>query len=75
MGLCLQQLKGIIYDIFRLTELLEFDTKIDISETISVDVKNFIQGMKEEEINLKQLGIRDKNKEEVLMQILKLYGI
>lgn len=59
-------------DVFRLSELLYERKTINISATIASDILNFIDIMKREYINLKQLGIK-KSKDDVLAKLLRTY--
>ena len=62
-------------DVFRLTELLddEQDTLFHVPEAVLTDVREFIKRMASEDVDLKQLGIRGKSKEEILEELRKLY--
>ncbi len=52
-------------DVFRLSELMNAKMKIRVSETIYEDINNFITYMKFEEIQLDQIGLKGKKKEEI----------
>ena len=62
-------------DVFRLSELL--DQKIEppdkVSDAIKADMQEFINCMVDEEVNLKQLDIRDKSKEQILDELRQIY--
>lgn len=60
-------------DIFRLSVLLSEDTKIFVPSEIHNDISNFIQGMKNEDINPKDLGIANLNKEDLLLILERVY--
>lgn len=63
-------------DVFRLTELLDSDPKPlpGISETIRKDMKEFIEHMQSETVDLKQLGILNESKESILNGLSIIYG-
>ena len=56
-------------DVIRLSILLTPITKVDIPNAIKEDLSQFIQNLDTEELNLKQLGIRNMNKN-TLIQLL-----
>ena len=62
-------------DVFRLTELLNRDMQMSaqMSDAVYKDMSYFIEQMKHEEIDLKQLKIRGKTKEEILSDLAKIY--
>ncbi|MCD8147960.1 MAG: hypothetical protein LUE92_00010 [Clostridiales bacterium] len=62
-------------DVFRLTELLddEQDTLFHVPEVVLTDVREFIKRMASEDVDLKQLGIRGKSKEDILEELRTLY--
>lgn len=62
-------------DVFRLTELLNRDMQMSgqMSDAVHKDMSYFIEQMKHEEIDLKQLKIRGKTKEEILSDLAKIY--
>ena len=63
-------------DVFRLTELLDSDPKPlpGISETIRKDMKEFIERMQSETVDLKHLGILNESKESILNGLSIIYG-
>ena len=63
-------------DVFRLTGLLnpEQERPKFLPETVRNDMRNFIEGMYNEDINLKQFGIRGRTKEEILAELMRIYG-
>lgn len=63
-------------DVFRLSELLDQDQKplSIIPEEIKKDMKEFIERMKNEDTDLKQLGIRGITKEDILNQLSRIYS-
>ncbi len=62
-------------DVFRLTELL--DQSQEYLENVPVSVKNdmrtFVERITQEDVDLKQLGIRGKTKESILEQLMGIY--
>lgn len=62
-------------DVFRLSELLEEDQKplSFLPEEIKNDMRKFIEEMRLEEVDLKQLGIRGRTKEDILDQLSIIY--
>lgn len=62
-------------DVFRLTELLddEQDTLFHVPEAVLTDVREFIKRMASEDVDLRQLGIRGKSKEDILNELRTLY--
>lgn len=61
-------------DIFRLSELLSKNITIDTPEEVKQDMVDFIESMKNEEVNLKQLNVVS-TKEEILQQLKDVYKI
>ncbi len=62
-------------DIFRLTELIYPENRIRVTKSIYEDIQNFINKMDSEIIPLKQLGIVNQNKEEILEELKKIYYV
>lgn len=62
-------------DVFRLTELLVpgQDQPLDLPETIINDMRQFCENMATEDVDLKQLGISGKTKEDILDQLRTIY--
>lgn len=60
-------------DVFRLTELIDPTIKIKVPHSVYIDVQNFIDKMKSEAIDLKQLGLTHRKKEEVLTELKEMY--
>lgn len=60
-------------DVFRLAVLLREDQRVYTSTDIYKDVNDFIDGMDNEEVNLKDLGIYNLVKEDVLHLLQKVY--
>lgn len=60
-------------DIFRLSDILEPDIRINVSEQIYSDINEFINKIHNEDINLSNLGIRDRTKDEILNELSGIY--
>jgi hypothetical protein len=60
-------------DVFRLTDLLNPEMRIAAPETVINDVHEFIERMKEETVDLKQLGIVGRQKEDILNELSEIY--
>lgn len=63
-------------DVFRLTELLDQIGEIHMSvpDRILTDMRAFAERMVSEDVDLKQFGILDKTKEDILAELRSLYG-
>lgn len=62
-------------DVFRLAQLITADTRQILSAEIMNDMKLFLTEMKNEDIDMKSLGIRGRNKEKIIELLFKCYGI
>ena len=62
-------------DVFRLAQLITPDTRQSLSDDIKEDMKIFLSGMKNEDIDIKYLGIRGRSKEKVLELLRQCYGM
>jgi hypothetical protein len=60
-------------DIFRLTDLLNSEMRVAAPQAVINDVHEFVERMKKEPIDLKQLGIVGRQKEEILEELKKIY--
>ncbi len=62
-------------DVFRLTELLNRnrDEAVNVSRAVLADIRKFINCMRDEPVDLKQLGIRDREKEDILDELNGLF--
>lgn len=60
-------------DVFRLTELLDTSKKILTPPGVLKDIKVFIEKMRLEEVNVKQLGIIGKDKKKILDELEEIY--
>ena len=63
-------------DVFRLTELLDQNQERleSIPVTVRKDMRLFLERIKGEDVDLKQLGIRGKSRESILNQLMHIYG-
>lgn len=62
-------------DIIRLSVLLTPHTKVDIPNAIKKDLSQFIQYLDKEELNLKQLGMRNMNKNTLIQLLCQVYEL
>lgn len=62
-------------DIIRLSILLTPDTKIELPHIIKEDLSQFIQDFDKEELDLKQFGMRDMTKNDIIQLLCKIYGL
>ena len=62
-------------DVFRLAQLITEDTKQKLSFEIKEDIKKFLDEMKNEDIDMKALGLRGHNKEKMLELLYQCYGL
>ncbi|WP_278627957.1 hypothetical protein [Thomasclavelia cocleata] len=62
-------------DVIRLSILLTPITKVDIPNAIKEDLSQFIQNLDKEELNLKQLGIRNMNKNTLIQLLCQVYEL
>ena len=60
-------------DVFRLSLLLTPDTKIQITDRVKTDLMFFLTAMAEEQTNLRQLGLRDQDINQILSKIKAVY--
>ncbi len=60
-------------DVFRLTELLDPTSSIKVPKKVFADMQMFTERMRSETIDLKQLGLIGRTKEDVLDELKKLY--
>ena len=60
---------------FRLTELLDQSQEHleNLPVTVRNDMRTFIERITQEDVDLKQLGIRGKTKESILDQLMEIY--
>ena len=64
-------------DVFRLTELLDKGQEPleDVPETVRRDMLLFVHRVSQEDVDLKQLGIRERTKESILNQLRELFAL
>lgn len=62
-------------DVFRLTQLITKDTRQTLSAEIKEDMKAFLVSMKNEEVDMKSLGIRGGNKDKMIEMLFQCYDI
>lgn len=62
-------------DVFRLAQLFTGDTKENISEEISEDMKAFLREMEKQNIDLKAIGVRGITKERIMDSLYQCYSI
>lgn len=60
-------------DVFRLTELIDPTIKITAPQQVQTDIQEFVQRMQNENIDLKQLGLVGRRKDQILKEIKDLY--
>lgn len=60
-------------DVFRLSDLVDVDAKIPVSKGVYKDIFDFINRMDGEEIDVNQLGIKNKTKEQILEELRNIY--
>ena len=60
-------------DVFRLSALLGQNTRVDLSDEIREDMTAFLGSMKEEQIDLKQLGLNGYSKENIILFLNNVY--
>ena len=60
-------------DVSRLSDLVDVDAKIPVSKGVYEDIFDFINRMDGEEIDVNQLGIKNKTKEQILEELRNIY--
>ena len=60
-------------DVFRLTELIDPTLTIKAPHRVYVDVQEFVQRMQNESVDVKQLGLVGRTKDQILKEIKDLY--
>lgn len=60
-------------DVFRLTELINPTIKISTPHEVYIDIQEFLKRMKDEDVDMKQLGLTGRTKNEILMELQELY--
>ena len=62
-------------DVFRLTDLLDpAHTELSLPDTVRKDMAEFIDKMRTEDVDLKQLGVYGEGKDEILDELGDIYG-
>lgn len=60
-------------DVFRLTELIDTTAKIVAPQGVYADIQEFIYRMKNENVNIEQLGVVGRTKEKILEELKIMY--
>ena len=60
-------------DVFRLTELIDPTVKIAAPSGVYEDMQRFVERMKDEAVDIKQLGLVGRTKEQILREVGELY--
>ncbi len=60
-------------DVFRLTELIDPTVKIAVSQGVYTDVQEFVRRMENEAVDIKQLGLVGRTKEQILEELKEMY--
>lgn len=60
-------------DVFRLSVLLSAEERIHVMPAVNHDMTEFIEAMRSEDVDLKQLGIINRTKNEILDSFLNIY--
>jgi len=62
-------------DVFRLFPVLTPEPIRDVPESIKKDIQKFLMAMGEEEIDLQALGLGNRSKDDVLLNLTAIYGL
>ena len=60
-------------DVFRLTELIDPTAKVVAPQGVYADIQEFVQRMKKENLDIKQLGLVGRTKEKILEELKAMY--
>ena len=60
-------------DVFRLTELIDPTAKVVAPQGVYADIQEFVQRMKNENVDIKQLGLVGRTKEKILEELKVMY--
>ena len=60
-------------DVFRLTELVDPTAKVVAPQGVYADIQEFVQRMKNENVDIKQLGLVGRTKEKILEELKVMY--
>ena len=63
----------VCYDVFRLTELIDPTAKVVAPQGVYADIQEFVQRMKNENVDIKQLGLVGRTKEKILEELKVMY--
>lgn len=62
-------------DVFQLFQILTPEPIADVPESIQEDMRNFLEAMKVEEIDLQALGLGRRTKDEIAENLTNIYGL
>lgn len=62
-------------DVFRLAQLITEDSRYSLAQEVKDDMGAFLSQMADEDVDLKSLKVRVKDKEKILAQLRRNYGI
>ena len=60
-------------DVFRLTELIDPTVRIAMPAGVYRDIQEFVQRMESESVDLKQLGLPGRTKDQILEELKEMY--
>ena len=60
-------------DVFRLMAIADPDFKGDLPQQVKDDIDAFINGMEDENIDMKNVGLKGQKKEDILAEIARIY--
>ncbi len=60
-------------DVFRLSELIAPSIKIDTPKAVYDDIQEFVQRMENEDVDIKQLGLVNRTKQNILEELKGMY--
>ena len=60
-------------DVFRLTELIDPTAKVVAPQGVYADIQEFVRRMKNENVDIKQLGLVGRTKEKILEELKAMY--
>ena len=60
-------------DVFRLTELIDPTSKVMAPQGVYEDIQNFVQRMQTDRVDIKQLGLAGRTKEQILEEVKEMY--
>lgn len=62
-------------DVFRLFQLISPDLRITLNERVKLDMMEFVESMKSVEVDLRSLGYKKADKQQLLSAIRLIYGL